>query len=87
MISFGGGEVGSLETNLPLVKGASLVGVDCQAGKRAGARLRRQAGSYQPVRAKKMRPRVRHVLSIERFDEAAERAMDRATVGRVVVTF
>lgn len=89
MVGFAGGEIGSLKTNLAIVKGASLVGVDV-----------RQFGEHEPARAAalqrdcvawfgqgRVRPLVRCVMPVERFEEAAELAQDRAGIGRVVLRF
>ena len=89
MIGFAGGEIGALKTNLAIVKGAALVGVDV-----------RQFGEREPERADALQrecvawfgqgrvlPLLRCVLPVERFAEAAESAQDRSGIGRAVLTF
>lgn len=89
MVGFAGGEIGALKTNLAIVKGAALLGVDVrQFGEREPARaatlLRECVGWFAEGR---VRPLVRRVLPVERFDEAAALAQEREGVGRVVITF
>lgn len=89
MIGFAGGEIGALKTNLAIVKGAALVGVDV-----------RQFGEREPERAEtlsrecvawfadgRIRPVLRRAWPVERFAQAAEDAQDRSGIGRVVITF
>lgn len=89
MVGFAGGEIGTLKTNLAIVKGAALVGVDVrQFGEREPARaaalLSESVGWFAEGR---IRPLVRQVLPVERFDEAAALAQERQGVGRIVITF
>jgi NADPH2:quinone reductase len=89
MVGFAGGRIGALKTNLAIVKGAALVGVDFrQAGERdpAGAAALREEVVALHAQGR-IRPLVHTVLPVERFTQAAALAQDRATVGRVVVTF
>lgn len=89
MIGFAGGEIGSLKTNLPIVKGATMVGVDL-----------RQFGQKFPDRAvalqrecvdlfdqRRIQPNLRAVLPVAHFDEAAQMAQERGGCGRVLFTF
>ncbi|WP_082525062.1 NADPH:quinone oxidoreductase family protein [Pseudorhodoferax sp. Leaf274] len=89
MIGFAGGEIGALKTNLSIVKGAALVGVDV-----------RQYGEREPGRADallrecirwfaegRICPVLRCVLPVACFAQAAEHAQDRNGIGRVVITF
>ena len=89
MVGFAGGQIGALKTNLAIVKGAALIGVDF-----------RQAGERNPARAAALReqvvslyargeigPVVHRVLPVGRFAEAAALAQERATLGRVVFSF
>lgn len=89
MVGFAGGRIGALKTNLAIVKGAALVGVDFrQAGERdpaAAAALRDEVVALHAQG--RIRPLLHTVLPVERFAEAAALAQDRATVGRVVFTF
>lgn len=87
MIGFAGGQIGALKTNLAIVKGASLVGVDF-----------RQAMQHDPQGATaakrdvvalhaqgRIEPLIHATLPLERFEEAATLVRDRATLGRVVL--
>ena len=89
MVGFAGGQIGTLKTNLAIVKGASLIGVDFrQAGERDPARaaaLREQVVSMYA--RGEIRPVVHSVLPVTRFAEAAALTQDRATIGRVVFRF
>ncbi|MFT3820834.1 MAG: NADPH:quinone oxidoreductase family protein [Rubrivivax sp.] len=89
MVGFAGGRIGALKTNLAIVKGAALVGVDFrQAGERdpaAAAALREEVVALHAQG--RIRPLLHRVLPVERFAEAAALAQDRATIGRVVFTF
>jgi NADPH2:quinone reductase len=89
MVGFAGGEIGALKSNLSIVKGASLVGVDArQAGERTPALMHERRTEVLALYAQgRIRPLVSHVLPVERFDEAAARMNDRAGFGRVVFTF
>ncbi|GAP38124.1 NADPH:quinone oxidoreductase family protein [Piscinibacter sakaiensis] len=89
MVGFAAGGIHALKTNLPLVKGASLVGVDFrQAGERDPATtlaVKQDIIGYYG--AGRIEPLIRHVLPVARFDEAAALLGHRATLGRVVFTF
>ena len=89
MVGFAGGTIHALKSNLPLVKGASLIGVDFrQAGERDGRlahEVKRDAVSM--YRTGRIRPLVSRVLPLARFDEAAALVGDRAGFGRIVFTF
>lgn len=89
MVGFAGGEIGALKSNLSIVKGASLVGVDArQAGERTPALMHALRTEVLALYGQgRIRPLVSHVLPVERFDEAAEKTNDRAGFGRVVFTF
>jgi len=89
MVGFAGGEIGVLKSNLSIVKGASLVGVDArQAGERTPALMHALRTEVLALHGQgRIRPLVSHVLPVERFDEAAEKTNDRAGFGRVVFTF
>ncbi|MDO8704333.1 MAG: NADPH:quinone oxidoreductase family protein [Sulfuricaulis sp.] len=88
MVGFAGGQIGMLKTNLSIVKGASLIGVDFrQSSERDGDlanEIKREVVTlYQQGR---IRPLVSHVLPVQRFAEAAAMVGDRAGFGRVVIT-
>lgn len=89
MVGFASGDIGAVKSNLCIVKGASLVGVDArQAGERTPAlmgELRSEVLSL--YRQGRIRPVIRHVLPVERFDEAVECMKNRTGVGRVIFTF
>jgi NADPH2:quinone reductase len=87
MVGFAGGQIGSLKTNLPIVKGAALLGVDFRQA------MERDANTTAAVKqevvalhaAGRLRPVIHAVLPMERFAEAAALVRDRATLGRVVL--
>jgi NADPH2:quinone reductase len=89
VVGFASGSIGTLGANLPLLKGASMVGVDLRAfGERepdaAAANLRRvmdlhASGAFTPLVAKAV-PAVS-------FAEAIAAARDSATIGRVALTW
>ena len=89
MVGFAGGTIHALKSNLALVKGAALIGVDFrQSGERDGSLahdVKRDAVAM--YRAGRIRPLVAHVLPLARFEEAAARVGDRAGFGRAVFTF
>lgn len=89
MVGFAGGTIHALKSNLALVKGASLVGVDFrQCGERDGRLahdVKRDAVAM--FRAGHVKPLVSHVLPLARFTEATARVGERAGFGRVVFTF
>lgn len=87
MVGFAGGGIGALKTNLSIVKGASLVGVDVrQAGEREPETLRRVREDVMDLYATgQVRPRIHGVLPLARFAEAAALAQERSTIGRVIV--
>jgi NADPH2:quinone reductase len=79
--------IASLRTNLPLLKGASLIGVDI-----------RQFGSYEPERSETNRtklfalaahgilsPAIGHTFPLDRFAEAMEMAATGQSAGRIVL--
>jgi len=89
MVGFAGGQIGLLKTNLAIVKGAALIGVDFrQAGERDPARAAALREQVVALYAKgEIRPVVHSVLPVARFAEAAALAQQRATIGRVVFRF
>lgn len=87
MVGFAGGQIGALRSNLTIMKGASLVGVDI-----------RQFGEREPVRASALmeevaalhaqasiRPRIAAALPLAQFAEATARVRDRNTIGRILL--
>lgn len=89
VIGFAAGDIPALRSNLALLKGASLVGVDLRqfAEREPDAHAALLCDVVALHRQGVLRPLVAHVLPIERFGEAFARVKDRATVGRVVLTF
>jgi len=89
MVGFAGGQIGLLKTNLSIVKGASLIGVDFrQAGERDPSRAAALRDQVVALYAEgRIRPLVHSVLPVARFAEAAALAQNRATIGRVVFRF
>jgi len=89
MVGFAGGHIAALKSNLPLVKGAALVGVDYrQAGEREPERvaaIRRDVMAWYGQG--RIRPLLGCVLPLQRFAEGAARVHDRNAVGRVVFSF
>lgn len=87
MVGFAAGDIASLKTNLAIVKGASLVGVDLrQLSERepaAMARICRDVLAYHAQGV--LRPRIHGVWPMDRFDEASAQAQARETIGRVVL--
>jgi NADPH:quinone reductase len=87
VIGFAAGAIPKLPTNLALLKGASLIGVDV-----------RQLGIFEPelseqnvqalfelYRAGKLRPAVTKVFPLEGYAEAMNEARGGKTAGRVVI--
>ncbi|MEP7099324.1 MAG: NADPH:quinone oxidoreductase family protein, partial [Burkholderiales bacterium] len=89
MVGFAGGTIHALKSNLALVKGAALIGVDFrQSGERDGSLahdVKRDAVAM--YREGRVKPLVSHVLPLARFEEATALVGDRAGFGRVVFTF
>ncbi len=89
MIGFASGEIPSIRTNLPIVKGASLVGVDVRqfGEKRPEKAVALQRECVALLNEGAIRPSIRASLPIERFADAVEMASQRSACGRVVFTF
>lgn len=89
MIGFAGGDIPALKTNLAIIKGASLIGVDAR---QFGIKRPHEAAAIQRECVAlfgdgAIRPRVHAVMPVQRFAEAAEQVADHATCGRVLFTF
>ncbi|AFQ51077.1 NADPH:quinone oxidoreductase family protein [Burkholderia cepacia] len=87
VIGFAGGNIPAIRANLPLLKGASLVGVDIRQFRerepdRARANL---AEAVAMLAAGQLRPRVAQVYPAPDWAEAIRHAQDASTVGRVVL--
>ncbi len=89
MVGFAGGTIHALRSNLALVKGAALIGVDFrQAGERDGPLARDlQSAVVAMYHERRVQPLVSHVLPLAHFDSAIALVGDRAGFGRVVFTF
>jgi NADPH2:quinone reductase len=87
VVGFAEGAIPSLRSNLPLLKGASLVGVDIRQYREREA-LRAQANLDATVALfaqGALRPRVAQVLPVKDWAAAIAAAEDRGTAGRVVM--
>lgn len=87
VIGFAGGSIPKLPLNLPLLKGAALIGVDL-----------RQFGLYEPATAEAniaalfelhrqhgLKPHIGHTFALEQFADALHLAESGQGVGRIVV--
>ncbi len=89
MVGFASGTIHALRSNLALVKGAALIGVDFrQAGERDGPlALDLQREAVAMYHEGRVRPLISHVLPLAHFDSAIALVGDRAGFGRVVFRF
>ena len=87
MVGFAGGQIGALRSNLAIVKGASLVGVDIrQFGEREPAKFRALMADVTALhREGHIRPRIAATFPLEQFSQAATQALARDTVGRILI--
>ncbi len=89
VVGFAGGGIPALRSNLALLKGAALVGVDLrQFGERepeAHAALLDEVAALHD--AGRLRPPVGQVFPVERHQDAFARVRDRTASGRVVIAF
>lgn len=87
MVGFAGGGIPALRGNLALLKGASLVGVDCRQfiEREPEAAAANQAAVGALYARGALRPRVSAVHPMARWREAMEQLEDRRTIGRVVL--
>lgn len=88
VVGFAGGAIASLPLNLPLLRGASVVGVDLRTfNEREPALARsnflRLADAY--VRGA-LRPRVARVMPMESFADAVAASLSGTLMGRLVMT-
>jgi len=86
VIGFAAG-IARLPTNLPLLKGAELVGVDTrQFGEREPALARENQQRLLELYAEgALRPHIAHAFPLERFAEAMTAAREGSAAGRIVV--
>lgn len=87
VIGFAGGTIPAIRSNLPLLKGASLVGVDVRQFREREAPAARAnlAETVAMFASGLLRPRIAQVHSAHDWKAAIEQAQDAATVGRVVL--
>jgi len=86
VVGFASGRIADISTNIPLIKGFSVVGV------RAGEYTRRFAERGQRIRAEvaamvaegRVKPRVDRILPLSRWREGFEAMARRELVGKVV---
>lgn len=87
VIGFAGGRIAEISTNIPLIKGFSVVGV--RAGEYARRFPERGAAVRQAVLALaaegKLHPHIDRVLPLERWREAFDAMAGRGIVGKVVL--
>ncbi|MEW6420182.1 MAG: NADPH:quinone oxidoreductase family protein [Deinococcota bacterium] len=88
VVGFAGGEIPRLPLNLPLLKGASIVGVFWGefARRDPRANARNMARLLGWVAEGKVRPLVSERYSLERAPEALRALLERRVTGKVVVT-
>lgn len=89
MIGFAGGQIGALKTNLAIVKGAALIGVDLrQAVQRDPVTVDAIKQEVTALYAEgRIRPLIHGCVSLERFADGAALVRDRSTLGRVILDF
>ena len=87
VVGFAGGPIPSLRANLPLLKGAGLIGVDLrQFREREPAAARENLAEVVRMFADgRLSPRIAQVLPSTQWESAVRAASDRATIGRVVI--
>ncbi|MBC7520978.1 MAG: NADPH:quinone oxidoreductase family protein [Sandarakinorhabdus sp.] len=88
VVGFAGGAIPSLPLNLPLIKGASIVGVFWGAFTRAEPAVHRDnmAELLAWYRAGKLRPHVSKHFTLDEGPAAIRWMMDRKATGKVVLT-
>ena len=88
VIGFAAGEIPKLPLNLPLIKGASIVGVFWGAFTAQEPKLHAQnmAELLQWFAERKLKPHVSAHLPLERGGEAIRMLMDRKARGKVILT-
>jgi NADPH2:quinone reductase len=88
VVGFAGGAIPALRSNLALLKGASLVGVDLrQFAEREPDSHAALLGDVVAMHGRgDLRPAIARAMPLERFREAFALVRDRSTVGRVVLT-
>ncbi|KQP19335.1 hypothetical protein ASF45_24955 [Pseudorhodoferax sp. Leaf265] len=89
MVGFAGGSIAGLKTNLAIVKGSSLVGVDLrQAAERNPELILGVKNDVLALyKSRQIRVNIRHSVPAEHIAEAEQLMKDRSLVGRVIITF
>ena len=87
VVGFAAGDIPSLSLNLPLVKGAALVGVFWGAFVQREPKVHRanMAELIGWVEAGRIKPHVSKRFPLERTPEALRWMMDRKAMGKVIV--
>jgi len=88
VIGFVGGGISKLPTNLPLLKGAALIGVDVrQFALREPRQAAENMASLLNLHAlHDLRPAIGSTFALEQFAEAMQLAASGQTLGRVILT-
>jgi len=88
VVGFAGGAIPSLPLNLPLIKGASIVGVFWGAFTQAQPEVHaaNMAQLMQWYRAGQLRPHVSHRFALKDGPAAIRWMMDRKAMGKVILT-
>ncbi len=88
VVGFAGGSIPSLPLNLPLIKGASIVGVFWGAFTQAEPDLHREnmAELLGWFNSGRLKPHVSKHFSLEEGPEAIRWMMDRKAIGKIVLT-
>lgn len=87
VIGFAGGDIARLPTNLPLLKGAALVGVDLRQFREREPDVASDnlAAIDAALRDGRLTPRIDHAFPLDHFATAMRTAIDRDHVGRVAI--
>ena len=87
VIGFAGGRIAEIKTNIPLIKGFSVVGVRAgEYGRRnpQGAKENRKV-LFKWARARKLRPYISRIYPLEQAKEALQLLANRQAMGKVVL--
>ena len=88
VIGFAAGDIPKIPLNLPLLKGASIVGVfwGSFTKREPEANLRNGAELFQMVSDGTLQPRVTNVFPLEEYEAAFDLMASRSATGKVVLT-
>lgn len=88
VIGFAGGRMGQIRSNIPLIKGFSIVGVRAgEFGRRNPQAAQENENTLMAWAAEgKLKPRVSQIFSLEQAVAALELLANRQAVGKVVLT-